>query len=131
MNCFKAHKKRDMNSGQTTIQALTSSPYQSRKRRGFGNTANGDASAAADALHNFTLQRPTQPPPPPPIKASIAVDPGTSNGRLNSSGDNLSWKFEEFDFEEEDSGQHINYSSYSWPARYSNMPELSVIRTNK
>uniref|UniRef100_A0A0K0D1T0 EB domain-containing protein n=1 Tax=Angiostrongylus cantonensis TaxID=6313 RepID=A0A0K0D1T0_ANGCA len=38
MNCFKAHKKRELNFGHTMIQALNSSPYQSRKHCGFGKT---------------------------------------------------------------------------------------------
>ncbi|VDM62686.1 unnamed protein product [Angiostrongylus costaricensis] len=38
MNCFKARKKRELNFGHTVIQALNSSPYQSRKHHGFGKT---------------------------------------------------------------------------------------------
>lgn len=112
LNCFKIHKERDSNFRHARIRALSASPSQSRKRGSCGITNTG-LSTPISAPHSTTLQRPKQPPPPPPIRASIAVEPGTSYARQVSHRDDISWKFEEFDSDEEDSSdQKTNFSSY-------------------
>ncbi|KAK5984031.1 Peptidase M12B and Blood coagulation inhibitor domain containing protein, partial [Trichostrongylus colubriformis] len=111
LSCFKIHKERDLNFRHARIRALSSSPYQSRKRSTV--TVTTGTSTPSSVPHSTTLQRPKQPPPPPPIKASIAVDPGTSYARQINNRDDISWKFEEFDSDEEDSSnQKLNFSSY-------------------
>ncbi|KAK6043080.1 hypothetical protein COOONC_19414 [Cooperia oncophora] len=111
LNCFKVHKDHDSNFHQARIRALSSSPYQSRKRSTV--TVTTGTSTPNSVPHSTILQRPKQPPPPPPIKASIAVDPGTSYARQISNRDDISWKFEDFDSDEEDSSnQKTNFSSY-------------------
>ncbi|KAK6033415.1 hypothetical protein OSTOST_00375, partial [Ostertagia ostertagi] len=118
LNCFKLHKERDLHFHQARVRALSSSPYQSRKRSTVTYNCTRlqvttGLSTPSSVPHSTTLQRPKQPPPPPPIKASIAVDPGTSYARQINNRDDISWKFEEFDSDEEDSSnQKTNFSSY-------------------
>ncbi|VDN19598.1 unnamed protein product [Cylicostephanus goldi] len=113
LNCFKLHRqRRESTFRHARIRALSSSPYQSRKQH-YGVTLNNEASPSVTAPRCATLQRPKQPPPPPPLKASITVDPGTSYARQVSNRDDISWKFEDFDSDDDDtSSQKVNLSSY-------------------
>ncbi|KAK6766795.1 hypothetical protein RB195_026211 [Necator americanus] len=115
LNCFKIHKqRRESTLRHARIRALSASPYQSRKQHNYGIELNNEASPSSVAPRSSTLQRPKQPPPPPPpLKASIAVDPGTSYARQITNRDDLSWKFEDFDSDDDDTNsQKMNLSSY-------------------
>ncbi|WKY16176.1 hypothetical protein Q1695_001116 [Nippostrongylus brasiliensis] len=114
LNCFKTRKEQESNFRHARIRALSASPSQSRKRPSCGMSNGPGLSVPSSAPQSVTLQRPKQPPPPPPIKASIAVDPGVSYARqVSKNGDDISWKFEEFDSEEEEmNNAKASYSSY-------------------